>query len=146
MTCARMLLAVLLLGGCSDDNGGAGGDGGADLSAGAIDFAAADLTSPSRDMTCAFSTFGGFFGASSTEQRFDCPGGCSIDTFQGNQVSSLWNGSVQSSMLKPTATGLEITPEPADGGVAFAGLSSVNPGGKFFLDGDFDLLIDYQLL
>ena len=145
MTCARVLLAVLFLAGCSSDNGGADGGGSRDLSAGSGDLGVGDLAGP-VDATCRFGTFAGFFGAATNEQRFDCPCGCTIDTFEESAVSGLWNGSVQSSMLHGTSTGLEVTPEPPDGGTAFAGLSSVNPNGRFFLDGDFDLLIDYQLV
>jgi len=95
--------------------------------------------------TCPAPTFMGFGGVSDTERRLDCTGcGCSIDPLTTAAESGLWARTLVSSSLADGAEGLSISANGGQG-PAFASLSSLNPVGAFYLDGDFDLLVDYEL-
>ncbi len=143
-----LALSVVCFAACGDDGSGSGLDGGngdgPDQSVNGDGNTGVDFASP-VDATCMLQTFTGFPGISAQLRRLDCSCGCVIDSFDTTQVSGFWNGSVMDSTFNPTVTGLNVTPAIGDGGVAFGGLTSINPANTFFLDGDFDVLIDYQL-
>jgi hypothetical protein len=142
-----LLLSLFYFSACDDTNAGTGQDGGVgDLATGSADLTAIPQDLSGYDATCALQKFQGFPGTSPSLRRLDCPCGCVIDPFETTLIAGYWNGSVQDTTFNPTVTGLAVTPSPPDGGAAFASLTSINPSDPFFLDGDFDLLVDYQLL
>ena len=118
-------------------------DGNNDLG-GAVDLLGADLPISLPDLaSCPPPAFNGFPGDSTTERRLDCSVcGCSIDTLSKAAEEGLWNKTTLSATLSDSAPGVYVV---ADGslGPAFASLTSLNPGGPFYLDGDFDLRMDY---
>jgi hypothetical protein len=122
---------------------GCGGDDHDDLG-GAGDLLGADLPITLPDLSiCSAGQFNGFPGSSPIERRLDCSGcGCLIDTLTMAADQALWTKSSVSATFSDSAPGINIV---ADGstGPAFATLASLNPGGPFFLDGDFDLRVDY---
>lgn len=138
---------LLVLVGCGDDSGsrdGAGGPGdGGDASATVGDGGGADLLGV--DLTCTYGVFPGFPGLSNSERRFDCGCGCTVDPFTTTVVSGLWSGTIQGASFHPTAGGLEVTVDTSQASPAIGGLSSTLASNQFYLDGDFDLLVDYQL-
>lgn len=129
---------VLALGACGDD-------GPTDLGP-SFDLSGPDLPITLPDLSsCPAPSFNGFPGDSDAERRLDCTGcGCSIDPLSSAALTGLWARTLLSAEITDEADGLAIR---ADGsqGPAFASLSSLNPGGDFYLDGDFDLRIDYAL-
>jgi hypothetical protein len=124
--------------------GDAGGDGGGDLSVG-VD-GGNDLAN--ADLTCTAGTFPGFPGIASTTRTFDCSCGCTIDSFlDPNMVSGIWSGTQSSaSFFVPTASGLEMIVDDSQTAPAIAGLSSILASDQWYLDGDFDLLADYEIV
>ena len=149
----RALILPLLVAaavGCDDTSngvgdGGAGGDQSVALDGGGPP--PPDLFGqPPPDMTCINQQFLGFLGASAGERRVSCACGCTIDPFSNaSQVNQIWNGTIMSTTFAPSTSGLSVTPDSPDGGTAIGALTSLNPAGPFFLDGDFDLLVDYEL-
>jgi hypothetical protein len=126
--------------GCDDDTSTGGGR---DLSGAAMELSAptgADLSTPCR----AGQMFGGF---TDPNGRLDCSCGCVIDSFTGLSLGGFWAfPSTGGSTFNPTPSGLPLTVVVANGGAAeTASLSSLSPTAPFFLDGDFDLLVDYHL-
>jgi len=104
-----------------------------------------DLSAPG-DLLCVPQTFGGFFGVTPSERRFDCSCGCTVDPFTGSVVAGFWNSAVPGATFAPSTNGLSVSVTSSDGGVAIGALNSLNPASPFYIDGDFDLLIDYQLV
>jgi len=106
----------------------------------------ADLTG--ADLTCTVRQFPGFPGVSSVERSFDCSCGCILDSFaNAASVSGFWNGTMQSaSYFVPTASGLEMVVDTSQGAPAIAGLSSTNVSNQWFLSGDFDLTVEYEIV
>jgi hypothetical protein len=138
------VFALALAAGCGKDESN---DGGADMAV-PVDDAGnpLDLTGgASSDMVCANQTFAGFFGMTPSERRIECTCGCTIDPFTGASVSAYWSSPVPGALYTPGATGLGVA-VGSDGGVAVAALNSLNPASPFYLDGDFDMLIDYQII
>lgn len=141
MRATILVLFVALAAGCGDDSGG-----GTDLAAAAGDdlAASADLAG---DLGCSFGTFPGFGGVQ-TATSFDCSCGCMIDSMELDGVAGIWG--------KSTTSGAMFVPMPGVGlGVSLttsgtleqAGLASeAGPSfpSVFYLDGDFDLLVDYD--
>ncbi|HZS42214.1 MAG TPA: hypothetical protein VFF06_35535 [Polyangia bacterium] len=149
---ALSLVLAAALAGCGDDaqpNGDGGGaadlsavaDGGADQAVSAPDLTLVDAT-------CALHRFSGFFTGNPTEQRLDCTCGCIIDDFDSNIVNGYWGKpTAGNATLEPMAgVGLAIALATPDGGGASVGaVNSLSPVEPFWLDGDFDLLVDYSL-
>ncbi len=134
------ILALLASAGCG--NGSSGGD---DMSAsvdGGMDIAV------SHDLIGCNRIFGGFIGPQTTPTSFQCPCGCTIDSMEGGAVNPIWNATHTSkSSFSPVAgVGLGFmlaydgTNKPES-----ASLDSAGPSAQFFLDGDFDMLISYDL-
>ena len=119
--------------------------GGADLGA-PLDLSVPDLPVTLRDLrACTAPTFAGFSGASDVERRVDCSlCGCVIDPLTAIGPTALWAKTQVSATFTDNTSGVIIF---ADGssGPAFATLSSQYPTGPFFLDGDFDLRLDYTV-
>jgi hypothetical protein len=139
-----LFAALSAAAGCSDDNNtpndGGGGDQGAPVDGGSVDLFGADLS-------CMYGLFPGFGGTSGAERRYDCPCGCTIDPLtSGAGISTLWNVTNQHATFVPGTTGLAVTVDGTQGTPAIGGLGSFNPAAPFYLDGDFDLLIDYELV
>jgi hypothetical protein len=137
--------------GCDDEsssNNGdmlGAGDGGGDGSAN-VDGSEPDLIG--ADLTCGNGIFPGFPGTSVAERSFDCSCGCTLDSFQNStMVSGFWNGTIASdSFFTPTSMGLEATVDSSSAAPAIAGLSSILASNQWYLNGDFDLLVDYELV
>ena len=132
------VLAVLALASCDDA-------GPIDLGA-SVDLRGPDLPITLPDLSaCEAPTFAGFSGASASERRLDCGlCGCVVDTLTHAASNDLWARSASSASLHDDPAGLRLV---VDGGadVAFATIASSNPIGDFYLDGDFDLRVDYAL-
>jgi hypothetical protein len=140
-----LLAALSIATGCSDDDNSPTDGGGGDEGANNVDGAGVDLFG--ADLSCMYGFFPGFGGASATERRYDCPCGCTIDPFtSAASVSGIWNGTNMHATFTPTTTGLEVGVDGTAGTPAIGGLASFNSTGPFFLDGDFDLLVDYDLV
>lgn len=134
-----------LVGGCGDDTttmGHAGGDlsaqtGGDDLSVAPPDMA-----------TCMFRTFLGYPGANASLLTFDCSCGCLIDSFANTIVNENWGASTSGgASFVPMSSGLEmsLTTTTTSSGPSLASLASQGPIARFFLDGDFNLQVDYAM-
>ncbi len=138
---AFLVLALLVGAGCGDDSTMTGGG---DLGAGD------DLAAPSgADLSaCTTQLFPTFTGVQTSPMRFDCPCGCIIDPMDGDTLNPMWGAThTANAGFAPMAgvgLGMSLTwaggPTPEQ-----AGLYSVGPIAQFFLDGDFDMLIDYDL-
>jgi hypothetical protein len=142
--CLVVLLAGSLVG-CDDDSTGHAGDmgaGGDDLFFGGVDFAGGDLL-------CSYRSFNGFIGVPTSLVVFDCPCGCTVDGMESSVVNPMWGQSHSpSSSFAPivgTALGEELHFDGSSG-FEFDALYSVGPTAQFFLDGDFDMLVDYDLV
>jgi|GEM_PF-3934039 len=101
----------------------------------------------STDLSCYLHTFPGFFGSEVDERSDDCSCGCIIDSFDGQQLNPLW-GQPMAGVVSytPTNMGLAVGAfSVGDGGVGVAGLSSLNTVAPFYLEGDFDVRVDYRL-
>jgi hypothetical protein len=132
------LVALLPLAAACDD------EGVADLGA-PLDLAVPDLPLTLPDLVgCVPGTFLGFPGTSDFERRFDCtPCGCIVDPLRTAASSAVWARTLISSTIEDGSSGLHVEANGA-AGPAFASLASLNPVGAFFLDGDFDLRVDYH--
>ena len=139
-----LLLLALVAGGCGDDTTTLGGDlgaGGDDLS-----FAGLDLAG-SGDMTCVFRSFNGFNGVQTQLAYFACPCGCSIDTMESGVVNPMWGATKTANSNFAPLAGVGLGEDlHYRGNVEQLGLYSVGPTAQFYLDGDFDLSIDYDLV
>ena len=139
-----LLVLALLAGGCGDDTTNASGElgaGGDDLSVSAVDLAG------TGDMTCVFRSFNGFNGLQTQLAYFDCACGCTIDAMESSVVNPMWGASkTPGSNFAPIA-GVGLGEDlHYTGNVEQLGLYSVGPTAQFFLDGDFDMSIDYDLV
>ncbi len=134
---------ALALAGCGGDQGTPDGS---DLGAGADDLSVArDLALP-VDAVCVHQLFTGFAGTSPTERRLDCACGCTIDKMTGGFVAGFWGvPTTPGASLTPTDAGFQFFLAPPDGGVAIATVNSQAPVAPFYLDGDYDLFVDYAL-
>lgn len=141
------LFAILILcgalGGCDDDStsgpadlsaGGGGQGGGVDLSV------TGDLISCGR-------AFNGFNGVQTSTAFFACPCGCTIDSMEASVVNPMWGAThTPNSSFAPIA-GVALGEQLRfAGSVEQLGLYSVGPTAQFYLDGDFDLRLDYDLV
>lgn len=139
----RAICVALLLvsAGCGDDSSGAP----LEMSVGDLPARVGDLAI--GDGGCTMRSFQGFPGTS-TLLRFGCSCGCTIDGLQNNIVSGIWG--------MPHSSGASFIPMAGVGlGVAltYSGAATVEYGSlvsegatsPFYLDGDFDLLVDYDL-
>jgi hypothetical protein len=133
-----ILVLAIALGGCGDDSAaGASGDLSAPTNGGDLGVG---------DLGCGTRAFLGFVGANLDFQSFDCSCGCIIDSFDNNFLSSNWGASTTSgAVFKPSrgaGLGVALT---TSGGLETGGLASEGPNARFYVDGDFDLLVDYDL-
>jgi hypothetical protein len=136
MIARRLALAVLLLAACGDD------DHVADLASGA-DLQVADLPALEHDLAVCPAQFSGFPGVASSERRLDCnPCGCIIDPLTMAASQGLWEKTSTGATLSDSGAGLYIVTDGVSG-PAFAALSSQSTLGPFYIDGDFDLRVDY---
>jgi hypothetical protein len=139
-----LFLLVLLAGGCGDDTTIGTGDmgaGGDDLAAGGADFAGAG------DMPCVNRLFPGFNGVQTSLATFACPCGCTVDGMQANVVNPMWGATKTSGSSFVPIAGVGLGEDLRySGSVEQLGLYSVGPTAQFFLDGDFDMLLDYDLV
>jgi hypothetical protein len=131
--------------GCDDDSTG----GPTDLSGHAD-----DLPFPLiRDMAggdagCTYRQFPGFIGAQTSPAQFACGCGCLIDSFETATVSPLWGPShtAGASFSPMPGVGLGIMLTSSNNSLEQAGLASEGlPTSQFYLDGDFDLRVEYDL-
>ena len=138
------LLLALLAGGCGDDTTSGTGDMGAG-SGEDLSLANGDL-SATGDMPCN-RLFGGFGTGATTLAVFACPCGCTIDAMDAMSVSGLWGATntANSNFVPILNVGLGEDLH-YHGSLEQLGLYSAGPIEQFFLDGDFDLLIDYDLV
>ena len=140
--CLVALLAGTALG-CDDDTTSHAQDmsaGSGDLIFGGVDLAGGDLL-------CSYRSFNGFVGAQTSLAVFDCACGCTVDGMESSAVNPIWGAShTPSSSFAPIA-GVGLGEDlHYNGSLEQLGLYSVGPTAQFFLDGDFDLLIDYDLV
>jgi hypothetical protein len=138
----RVLLVLLLAlaAGCGDDDTA----GSADLSAASDAGLGRDLGP--GDLACGLRVFSGL-APPATPEKLECPCGCLVDALDGSTVSPLWGAS--------HSTGAAFVPMPgvghgvkltSDGGLELGSQASEGlPGSQFFLDGNFDLRVDYDL-
>lgn len=147
MVCMVSVIA-LAAAGCGDDTTSKSG-GSADLSAptGGDDLAVAgpDLSS------CTFRSFAGYPGTNETPFTFDCSCGCMIDAFDNNTLNGNWGSSTANgaSFAPVMNVGLGLSLPSSAGATnstgALASLASEGPTAQFFLAGDFDVQVDYDL-
>jgi hypothetical protein len=141
-----VLLLVMLAGGCGDDTPGPSADlgaGGDDQAAGGLDLAR------TGDLLCVNQVFNGFSGVPTSLVVFACPCGCTVDGMEASVVSPMWGASHSPSSAFAPLAGIALGADLRfDGSSSFEydALYSVGPVGQFFLDGDFDLLVDYDLV
>ena len=138
------LLLALVAGGCGDDTTDVNGDmsmGGDDASASHPDFVVAG------DMPCANRLFNGFNGVQTSLSYFACPCGCTVDAMESSIVNPMWGASHTANSSFAPIAGVALGEDlHYSGTVEQLGLYSVGPTAQFFLDGDFDLLVDYDLV
>jgi hypothetical protein len=138
------LLLALLAGGCGDDTTDVNGDlsmSGDDASASNPDFVVAG------DMPCANRLFPGFNGVQTSLAFFGCPCGCTVDAMESAVVNPMWGASHTANSNFAPIAGVGLGEDlHYSGSVEQLGLYSVGPTAQFFLDGDFDLLVDYDLV
>jgi hypothetical protein len=145
---AGLVLALSLsFASCGDQtNDGHDLGAGDDLAASTGDLSGAADLAPPADLECAGPEYFVGFGLVSTEQRIECRCGCVIDRFANNVISGFWGTPIiETAVLTPTLDGLVAQVMPSDGGAGVAALSSSAGAIPFFLDGDFDLAVDYRL-
>jgi hypothetical protein len=109
--------------------------------------APADLAVPPGplDATCKLQTFMSFEGYSPTLRLLDCTCGCIVDKLDNATVNAWWGEvMIGTSSFNPMVTGLELD-VTSTGLTALAALNSQSAAGPFYLDGDFDVLVDYSL-
>ena len=139
-----LLVLALVAGGCGDDTTSVNGDlgvGGDDLSAvGGSDLAGGD-------MSCVNQLFNGFNGVQTSLVYFMCPCGCTIDAMESSAVNPMWGAThtTNSSFVPIAGVGLGEDLH-FSGSVEQLGLYSIGPTAQFYLDGDFDLRVDYDLV
>ena len=145
----RVLLIVCMasLAGCDDDTTAMSHAGGDDLSA---PTGVEDLSMLFADLSqCAgYRTFLGFPGANATLDTIDCPCGCIVDRFANNLVNGNWGASTSGgASFVPTSSGLgmALASTTTSTTPSLASLASQGPIARFFLDGDFDMQVDYNL-
>jgi hypothetical protein len=141
-------LAVLILcagvGGCGDDSTSGGGR---DMSAGGGGSGGADDLAVSGDLISCNRTFNGFPGVQTSPAFFACPCGCTIDSMDAAVVNPMWGASHTSNSGFAPMAGVGLGEDlHYAGSLEVLGLYSVGPAAQFFLDGDFDLLVDYDLV
>lgn len=131
----RSLLLLLLVAcaACGDD----------DVANDPWDLRGPDLPISLPDLAgCQAASFNGFPGVSGVERRLDCACGCLIDPLTGGQ--GLWAKTEVSGTVSATPAGASFVVD-GSAGPAFATLGSEQAAGSFFLDGDFDLRVDYHV-
>jgi hypothetical protein len=140
-----LIVSMACLAGCGDDTTtmSHGGDLGAQ--AGGHDLAVA---APPDLAACVFGNFFGYPGANASPLSFDCPCGCMIDPFDDSLPSSNWGtstGGGASFVAETSGTGMTLAWSAANTTPSLASLASEGPIARFYLDGDFDLQVDYAL-
>ena len=139
-----LLVLVLLAGGCGDDTTTASGDmsaGGDDQSFAGADFAGAG------DLPCTNRMFNGFNGVQTSLVVFACPCGCTVDAMESTVTNPMWGATKTAGSTFAPIAGVALGEDlHYSGTVAQLGLYSVGPTAQFFLDGDFDMLVDYDLV
>lgn len=139
-----LLVLALVAGGCGDDTTTGSGDmgaGGDDMFAGANDL------SRIGDMVCTNLMFNGFNGVQTSLAVFACPCGCTVDGMESSVVNPMWGASMTSPSSFVPIAGVGLGEHlDFNGSVQQLGLYSVGPTAQFFLDGDFDMLVDYDLV
>lgn len=142
-----LLVLALVAGGCGDDTTNGAGDlgaGGDDLSADGR-----DLSGLTGDLICSNTSFNGFSGIPTSLAVFACPCGCTVDGMNSSVVNPMWGASHSPSSSFAPMAGIGLGEHLHFDGSStfeFGALYSVGPTGQFFLDGDFDILIDYDLV
>ncbi len=145
MRALGILLLCAALGGCDDDSTSGPGD----LSvAGESDAGVPDL-SVTGDLLVCNALFNGFNGVQTTPATFACPCGCIVDSMESSVVNPMWGASHSSKSSFAPIAGVALGEQlDWDGTSSFeyGSLYSVGPTAQFFLDGDFDMLLDYDLV
>ena len=132
-----LLAAAASLGACGDDSH--------DDLGGPVDLLGADLPVSLPDLSVCPIPFQGFPGDSPSERRLDCTlCGCEIDSLSKAAEEGLWAKTSTGATLTDSTPGIYILTDGVSG-PAFATLSSLNVAGPFYLDGDFDLRVDYLI-
>lgn len=139
-----LLVLALVAGGCGDDTTTASGD----MGAGGDDmFAAVGDLARSGDMVCTNLSFPGFSGVQTSLAVFACPCGCTVDSMESSAVNPMWGASSTSPSSFVPLAGVGLGEHlDFNGSLQQLGLYSVGPTAQFFLDGDFDMLVDYDLV
>jgi hypothetical protein len=125
--------------------------GGADLGVGDLaalpveDLGGPDLRPPA-DLQCGGPVYFAGFGLLPTEQKIECRCGCVIDPFTNNVIAGFWGTPIiEMATLTPTVNGLVVNVSPGAGGAGVGALSSAAGTIPFYLAGDFDLSVEYEL-
>lgn len=144
-----IILLAFVLNGCGDANKGqpdgsasAGDD--LSMSSGSL----GDLAGTAVDASCMMHAFPGFAGGNSEFRVFDCNcGGCVIDSFENNVLNSNWGSPVLNgaAFVPMQYVGLGVMLTSSAGQNSIGGLISEGPTAQFYLDGDFDMQVDYDL-
>ncbi len=139
-----LFVLALLAGGCGDDTTDQPGDMMAsadDLSVARVDLAG------TGDMTCVYRSFPGFSGVQTQLTYFSCACGCTLDLMESSGVNPMWGATKTTGSNFAPIFGVALGEDLLySGNVALLGLYSAGPTAQFFLDGDFDMSIDYDLV
>jgi hypothetical protein len=130
--------------GCDDDTTSHSGDlgaGGDDQgTGGGSDLAGRDLLTCNR-------MFNGFNGVQTSLAVFECTCGCVVDGMESSVLNPMWGATKTANSNFAPLAGVALGEDlHYAGSVEQLGLYSVGPTAQFFLDGDFDLLVDYDLV
>jgi hypothetical protein len=145
----KVALALLLLLGAGCGDSSSHGDGGSGDDQGVpSDGGSGDLAGVTTDASCLPREFLGFAGDNSVFHQQDCSCGCMIDRFENNTVNTIWGRSVTSASvvftpMQNVGLGISLTTNGAT--LENGGLASEGPTAQFYLDGDFDVSVDYDL-
>lgn len=142
--CLASLLLLPLFAACTDDDDKPGADLAAVSDQGIGDLPGDQQAGPDL-AECQYGTFLGL-GEVDNEQTFACTCGCLIDGLQGSFISGTWSviTSLNGTATAMGASGVELA-ATSTGDVEFAGLSSLPGINPFYLDGDFEISLDYEL-
>jgi hypothetical protein len=143
---ALFIASILLVAACGDSSNNDDLGVGNDLGVSTEDFAGLPDLRPPADLQCGGPEYFTGFGLLATEQRIDCRCGCVVDRFANNVISGYWGTPIiETATLTPTLDGLVVQVAPGAGGAGVGALSSSAGAIPFYLDGDFDLAVDYRL-
>ena len=107
-------------------------------------------TSPAAAiLSCVNQLFNGFNGLQTSLATLACPCGCTVDSMESSVVNPMWGASHSPTSNFAPLAGIALGADlhfDGSNSVEFTALYSVGPTAQFFLDGDFDMLLDYDLV